>query len=206
MRPRPTHRPSRYSRFVRTMRIALPVTAISVVAVVALWPHLGGIDGSFILPDVRDVELEVDGRVRLDNPEYVGQGRAGEAYRVEAGAARVDPLAPGRVELEHMRVDLPGSARGRDLEVRSVGALYDRDAATLDLDGDIRVRTSDGYELRTEAAHVDVANGTVVTSTPVDGEGPRGSIVADRMEIEARGEVVRFEGRVRARLLTGDEG
>jgi lipopolysaccharide export system protein LptC len=188
------------------MRIALPVAAAGVVATIAFWPQLGGVDGSFILPDVRDVELEVDGRVRLDNPEYVGRGAAGEAFRVEAGAARVDPLAPERVELEHMRADLPGSARGRDLKVESVGALYDRDAGTLDLDGDIRVRTSDGYELRTEAARVDMANGTVVTSTPVDGEGPRGSIVADRMEIEARGDVVRFEGAVRARLLTGDDG
>ncbi|MFW5833103.1 MAG: LPS export ABC transporter periplasmic protein LptC [Pseudomonadota bacterium] len=206
MPPRSPDRPSRYSRFVRTMRIALPLTAAATIAVVALWPQLRGIDASFILPDVREVELEVDGRVRLDNPEYVGRGSAGDAYRVEAGAARVDPLAPGRVELEHMRVDLPGGGQGRDLEVHSLGALYDRDAATLDLDGNIRVRTSDGYELRTEAARVEVARGTVVTSTPVDGEGPRGSIVADRMHIEERGEIVRFEGRVRARLLTGDEG
>lgn len=199
-------RPSRYSRFVKVMRIALPVTAVGVVAVLFLWPQLRGLDTGFILPDVREVQLEGDGRVRLDSPRYVGRSDEGDAYRVEAGSARVDPISPRRIELERMHADLPGSDGGRDFAVHASQALYDRDAETLDLDGDVRVRTNDGYELRTQAAKVDVARGAVATSTPVDGEGPRGSIVADRMDIENRGAVIRFEGKVRAVLVTGNGG
>ncbi|TVQ35598.1 MAG: hypothetical protein EA356_07270 [Geminicoccaceae bacterium] len=203
MQPRSSPKPGRYSRFVRAMRVALPATALATLALVVFWPQLGGLDSDFVFPDVRDVALERDGRVRLDRPSYVGRSNDGDAFRVGAEAARVDPRAPQRVELEHMQADLPGAGSSRGFEVRSLQALFDRDADTLDLDGDIRVRTTDGYELRTQAAVVDVAKGTVHTSTPVDGDGPRGSIVADRMAIEEGGELVRFEGRVRVRLLTG---
>ncbi len=204
--PDTARRPSRYSRFVKIMRVALPVTAVAMLAVLALWPQLRGLDSGFILPGISDVELEGDGRVRLASPQYVGRGSGGEAYRVQAGSARVDPVSPRQVELEAMQASLPGRDGGRDFAVEAVQARYDRDAETLDLDGDVRVRTSDGYELRTQAARLDVARGHVATSTPVDGEGPRGSIVADRMDIEERGALVRFEGKVRVKLLTGGAG
>lgn len=197
--PRPRRQPSRYSRFVRVMRFALPLTAMGVVALIVLWPQLRGLETGFILPDVREVDLEADGRVRLDHPEYVGRGSDGNPYRVGAGAARVDPTSPRRIELEDMRADFP-RPNARDVAVEARQALYDRDAGTLDLGGGVLVTTSDGYVLRTDAASVHIESGAVQSRGAVDGAGPRGAIVADRMAIQDGGEVVRFEGNVRATI------
>lgn len=193
---------SRYSRFVRVMRFVLPLTAMGLIGVVVLWPQLRGLETGFIMPDIRDVELEEDGRVRLDRPEYVGRGSDGAPYRVVAGTARVDPASPRRIELEAMRADFPRPG-ARNVAVEAETALYDRDAGTLDLDGGIRVTTSDGYELRTRAATVDVGRGDVRSKGAVDGDGPRGAIVADRLAIQNGGDVLRFEGNVRATLNMG---
>ncbi len=192
---------SRYTRFVRVMRLALPFGAAALVAALVLWPRLQGLDRDFVLPEVDETVIEKDGRVRLDNPRYVGEASAEGAYRVEAEAARLDPTSPRHVELEHMRAELPTPER-RDVEVEAARALYDRDRETIDLDGGIEVATSDGYRLRTDAATVAIAAGSLVTRGPIDGLGPQGTISAERLEVEKRGEVLRFSGDVRVNLRT----
>ncbi|MEO1089999.1 MAG: LPS export ABC transporter periplasmic protein LptC [Pseudomonadota bacterium] len=194
-----------YSGFVRFMRIMLPVAALGILAVIVLWPRLQGLDTGLIVPQVGDLDLEADGRVRLDQPRYVGRGDDGDAFSVEAEAGRVDPRAPNRIELERMRADLPGSDE-RQVELRAAEALYDRDQDTLDLGGEVRLVTSDGYELRTTSAHVDVANGTVATTAPVDGDGPTGTIVADRMDAADGGAVITFRGNVHVVIHAEETG
>jgi lipopolysaccharide export system protein LptC len=190
----PSHR---YSRFVRAMRISLPIGAVALLALLVTWPRLHGPDDDVVTPSVESVDLEQDGRVRLNDPRYVGEGDDGGAgFTVEADVARVDPAAPSRIELDRMRAELPTEG-GRDVTVVAAHAVYDRDAATLDLDGGIELVTDDGYRLLTEAAEVAVDRTQLRTRTPVEGQGPRGEIVADRMEVEEGGSIVRFTGNVR---------
>ncbi len=191
-------RGGRYSLFVRTMRVALPVGAIGLLALVMLWPRLSAIDSGPNL-GVGGVDLEQDGRVRLDHPRYVGEASEGGAYAVEAESARLDPVEPRRIELEQMRAELPAEGRG-PVELRADGAVFDRDEELIELDGGIELTTADGYRLRTEAATVVLGAGTVRSSTPVDGDGPEGEIRADRLEVDDGGEVIRFVGDVRVRL------
>jgi lipopolysaccharide export system protein LptC len=191
-------RPSRrYSRFVRAMRVLLPVGAFALLALLATWPRIHGPDGDVVRPSAESVDLERDGRVRLDQPRYVGEGDADSAgFAVEAETARVDPTAPSRIELDRMRAEL-ATRGGRDVTVEAAHALFDRDAGTLDLDGGIALTTDDGYRLRTEAADVAIEAGRLRTRTPVAGEGPRGTLEADRLEVEESGAVLRFSGDVR---------
>jgi lipopolysaccharide export system protein LptC len=197
--------PGRYSRFVRAMRIALPLGAFALLAVLLAWPRLHGPEGDVATPTADGVDLERDGRVRLDHPRYVGEGGAARGFTVEAEAARVDPTAPRRIELERMRAELPARG-GRDVAVEAGHAVYDRDRAVLDLDGGIEVVTDDGYHLWTEAAEIAIEAGRLRTRAPVEGEGPAGDLAADRLEVTERGDVLRFTGDVRVRLHDADGG
>lgn len=196
--------PGRYSRFVRAMRVALPVAALALLALLLTWPRLHGPDSDVITPTADSVDLERDGRVRLDQPRYVGAGSGSRGFSVEAAAARVDPTSPRRIELERMRAELP-AADARDIAVEAGRAVFDRDSGILDLDGGIDVVTDDGYRLHTEAAKVAVDAGLLRTLAPVAGSGPRGELVADRLEVSERGDVLRFSGNVRARLPGAEE-
>jgi len=194
----------RYSRFVRAMRVALPVVALALLALLLTWPRLHGPDSDVITPAAESVDLERDGRVRLDRPRYVGEGSGSRGFSVEAEAARVDPTSPRRIELERMRAELPADD-ARDIAVEAGRAVFDRDSGILDLEGGIDVVTDDGYRLHTEAAKVAVDAGLLRTLAPVTGSGPKGELVADRLEVSERGDVLRFSGNVRARLPVGDE-
>jgi lipopolysaccharide export system protein LptC len=189
----------RYSRFVRTMRVALPLGALALFVLLLAWPRLHGPESDVIRPVADAVDLERDGRVRLDHPRYVGEGSGSRGFRVEAEAARVDPVSPRRIELEHMRAELP-ARDDRDVAVEAGRAIYDREDGILDLEGGIDVVTEDGYRLRTEAAKIAIGAGLLRTLSPVTGSGPRGELVADRLEVSESGNVLRFSGNVRARL------
>jgi len=195
--------PGRYSRFVRAMRIALPLGAFALLAVLLAWPRLHGPEGDVVTPTADGVDLERDGRVRLDHPRYVGEGADTPGFTVEAEAARVDPTAPRRIELERMHAELP-ARDGRDIAIEAGHAVYDRERAVLDLDGGIEVVTDDGYRLQTEAAEIEIEAGRLRTRAPVEGDGPAGELEADRLEVTDRGDVLRFTGNVRLRLHGSD--
>lgn len=194
-----------YSLFVRLMRVLLPMGALTLLTLVVLWPRLDGVEG-VLDGGIGALDLEEDGRVRLDNPRYVGEATNGGAYAVEAVAARVDPVTPRVIELERMRADLP-MENARDVSLTALEAVFDRDLALIELDGGIELVTADGYSLRTETATVALEAGTVESATPVEGDGPAGAITADRLEVEQRGKVIRFVGNVRVTLeaATGAE-
>jgi lipopolysaccharide export system protein LptC len=196
-------RTGRYSRFVRTMRIALPLGAFALLALLFAWPRLHGPDVDLITPSAEQVNVERDGRVRLDHPRYVGEGSGTRGFTVEAEVARVDPAAPRRIELERMRAELSGSD-DRDVTVEAGRAVYDREDALLDLEGGIDVVTDDGYRLHTDAAQVAIEAGLLRTHAPVEGSGPAGELAADRLEVSERGDVLRFSGNVRVRVPAAD--
>lgn len=189
----------RYSRFVRVMRLALPVGAVAILGLLVIWPRLHGLDDAMIVPSTESVELERDGRVRLDSPRYVGEAGGAGAYSVEAEAARVDPASPRKIELERMRADIPTATDG-DIAVEAGRAVYDRDRAMLDLAGGIEVMTDAGFKLTTQAAEVALEAGKLRSLTPVKGEGPDGELEADRLAVEDEGAILRFTGNVRVRL------
>ena len=195
--------PGRYSGFVRAMRIALPLGAFALLAVLLAWPRLHGPQGDVVTPTADGVDLERDGRVRLDHPRYVGEGDGTPGFIVEAEAARVDPTAPRRIELERMHAELPARG-GRDIAVDAGHGLYDRDRAVLELAAGIEVVTDDGYRLRTEAGTIELEAGRFDTPTPVAADGPGGELAADRLEVTDRGDVLRFSGDVRVRVYGSD--
>lgn len=197
-----------YSLFVRVMRVLLPASALALVALIALWPKLQGLEDSFVEVGIDSLNLEEDGRVRLDNPRYVGEATDGEPYAVEALSARVDPVTPRVIELEQMRAELP-STDSRDVALTANAAIYDRDEATIQLDDGIELTTADGYRFVTRTATVALEAGTVESATPVAGDGPAGAIWADRLEVEGGGDVIRFVGNVRVTLApatTSEQG
>ena len=192
-------RTGRYSRFVRAMRVALPLGAVGLLVLLAVWPRLQGPGGDLVEPAAESVRLERDGRVRLDRPRYVGGGDGAGGFTVEATAARVDPSAPSHIELEEMRAELATREAG-EVTVEAGHAVYDRERDVVDLTRGIDVVTADGYRLESAAATLALDAGRLRTLAPVAGRGPAGELVADRLVVTERGDVWRFSGNVRVRL------
>jgi lipopolysaccharide export system protein LptC len=192
----PTHR--RYSRMIELLRYLLPAVALSLIALVALWPQLIGGAGGLIVPIFANVEIDGD-VMRMHNPRYVGRTQDNKPYEVTADSAYADPRRPDRVKLDHPAGALT-SAGPRDLNLTAESGLYNRTADNLDLRGAVQLTTSDGYRFDTERANIDLQGGVVIGNQPIQGSGPTGTLSADRFEIRDKGDLLRFEGRVKVTL------
>ena len=78
----------------------------------------------------------------------------------------------------------------------SKDGLYNRKTSILNLNHNVIVKSSSGFEMHLEEAVVDTANGEVVSNKPVSVFTQDATLNADRLEIQKSGEIVRFIGNV----------
>lgn len=199
----PRRRPAqRSSRMVELLRYLLPATALSLVALVVLWPQLIGGAGGLIAPIFANAEIDGTDVMLMHNPRYLGQTKDAKPYAVTAASAYVDPKQPNRVHLDGLAAEIAAASQ-RDVNVVALAGTYYRAAEKLDLNGGIELTTSDGYRFETKSARINLQSGQVIGREPIAGVGPTGTLSADRFEIRDGGDVLRFEGRVKVTLPPG---
>jgi lipopolysaccharide export system protein LptC len=196
-RNNPAHR--RYSRIIEFLRYLLPALALSLIALVAVWPQLMGGAGGLIVPIFANGEIDGADVMLMHNPRYVGRTKDDKPYELTAASAYTDPKQPNRVKLDRPAGALTSDGP-RDLNLIARSGLYDRAAAKLDLIHGVELTTSDGYRFDTERARINLKDGGVIGEHPIQGSGPTGTLSADRFEIRDKGDLLHFEGRVKVIL------
>lgn len=182
--------------FIRLLRFGLiGLTGVIVVAVIVqiLLRSLGG--------EVQ-APVTVGEDARMINPRFTGRDENGTPYVVTADAAIRRRGEDTRLtELESPQLDYDLISADEDAEgVLARTGLYDADARTLDLSADVRFRTRSGYEFLADHARIYLSDERVVGDSPVEGDGPMGTIRADGYEILDGGDRVVFTGNVRTHL------
>src|SRR3954463_9896349 len=192
---------ARHSRLVRILRIAVPaVVGLAMAGVVAI-----SIFNPFRalmkqLPVDMD-NLVVSGtKITMEAPHMSGFTPDQRPYEVWAKTATQDLNDPDHVELKTLRAKVLQEDRSTvTLEART--GLFDTKAQLLDLRKDIFLQSSTGYEARLSQALLDIGKGSVTSEEPVDVKLLNGTLTADKLRITEKGELVRFEGRVKMNLI-----
>lgn len=190
-------RAARHSRWVRTLRVAVPATVILAMGIIVYvsffnkfrvpLPNGGSLDPG---------DLAVSGtKITMVSPHLSGFTPDQRPYEVWAKTATQDITDPSRVELSTLRATLLMEDKSNLLMDARTGN-FDNKKQLLELRDDIFLRTSTGYEARMNQALVDMGKGTVTSDEHVDVKLVNGTLSADRMRITDRGEVIRFEGHV----------
>jgi len=185
----------RRQRFVRVMKFLMPLMAAAVLALLLFWPDIEGRDGRL---SFRRGPALVPEALQLVAPRFQGVDQLNRPYTVTARLAR----QPGQEEI--MLLDLPRAdillTDGAWIYVESNEGRYDRPGQHLDLMGDVRLYHDNGTLFRTEAAAVQVAEGTAHGERPTKVQGSFGTVESEGFELLDRGQVMIFTGRARAIL------
>lgn len=195
-----------YSRTVGWMKIALPIAAVCLIALI----FFTGRDRNAVVDARTAADVAALGAgLKLDNPRFAGTTDAGDPFVVTADWALPDGAMPNLVGLEKPKGEIH-LGNGLSVTVEAKTGEMRRKDEQLHLLGDVDLRTSDGYRARTRRVELDLANKTAVVPGPVQAAGPRGELEADSMRVdratpETRDVVVRFEGNVRLRILPKDQ-
>lgn len=183
------------SRFVRLMRVFLPLSAVALVATVVAWPgpDSGGqrFQLSFSSEDGGAPPLPGMTRAR-----YVGSDENDQPFVITADRALQSPDNPETVALENLQADITLES-GTWLALTAASGLYHRDLSLLWLDGPVTLFSDNGFEFHAASAEIDLARGTVRSDQPVRGQGPLGLIDAQSFRIVKGDNRLFFTGDVK---------
>lgn len=185
-----------HSGMVRILRIAFPLIAIVMIAIIGgayYWSKAG-------LPSLAIESAALfDGRMVMKNPALKGLDKENRPYVLTAEEAIQDINNPSQIELVRIDANVPMDD-GLFAQITAGMGFYDSTAKTLRLDGEVDVVTDNGMTIRLQEADIDMGAGTLVTNNPVSMTSRQAKISADRLNIEGNGELIIFETHVKMTL------
>ncbi len=193
-----------YSLFARLMRYALPMVAVVLLAIVVVWPLISGREDGFRLSFGPADPID-SGPLVMENARYIGVDSRNQSYTVIAEQAIQESAEADLIELITPKADIILSDNGW-LALTADRGNYYRGDEILDLEGRVNSFSDEGFEMRTEAARIELAQGRASGSLPVEGQGPLGVLNAVGFEFIDGGAAIRFGGPVRLVIYPGQEG
>lgn len=191
-----------YGRMVQFLKVALPTVALMLIALLIAWPQLSehtNLPGMTLL----DIDGNSGDSMQLSNARYQGMDDKEQPYTVTAEKVRQGGLDANLVNLEAPKADIM-MADESWAAITALTGVFNREEQLLDLVGSVNFFHDLGYEIRTESAQLNIAEGHAAGQEHVEGQGPFGQFNAEGFEIFDRGSRVVLTGK--SRLLIYPDG
>jgi lipopolysaccharide export system protein LptC len=185
-------------RLLRRAAIAgslLAITLISAVALLNPFRHLPG--------DISGGRAAIDGtKITLDFPKISGVQADGRPFEIKARSGTQDFKMPDIVELLGIDSKI-GAADASTTWVSAARGIYDSRHDKMTLEGDIRIKSSTGYDIWLKTARIDFTTGGLISEEPVRVILDGGTIAAKQLDVSENGHKVSFGGEVTSMIDTG---
>jgi lipopolysaccharide export system protein LptC len=182
-----------YSRFVRIMKVTLPIVAFSLVVLVVLYSANGRDGGNVAITSVPWGSVDKDRQ--LVKPKLTGTDGRGQPFTVTANGATQAPGKTRKLSIDDVTADITLQDRSW-VSVGAVHGLLDVEGKTLDLNKTINIYSDRGYECHTNSARYDFGKGLLKGEEPINCQGPMGLITGQKFEGLRDPGIMRFTGGV----------
>lgn len=185
----------RHTAMVRRLRWMLPVIALALALFYSSLSYVRS-----LLNSVEFGPLQMDSTsLVLQKPRLAGYDKNQREYEVTAETARQSIVNSKLVELEKIKAEMKLVANGW-AKLTSAHGQLNSETEQVRLDGGVHITSSHGYDMTLDDVHIDMKAGKMVSNKPVIASQGENKISADRMKVTGSGDIIRFEGRVRAEL------
>lgn len=196
-----------YTKFVRVMRLALPLAAAVVILVVFL--RMGGTEETIkaveMTPETPEIEKEDVARNELVNPKFMSVDHKNQPFEIVAERAVQGDQNKDLIMLDRP-VGMMNLMNGAKVTMRSDAGAYRQDTERFFLEGHVVLEHSDGYKLASSEAHIDMDQNYAWSEKDVRASGPDLNIDAKGLHVNGQtGEIV-FTGPATLVLQGGFKG
>ena len=188
-----------HDKLVAFLARALPMGVGVVAALMIITPLSPRGEVSFLLD--RNSVAVIDERLSVDNAMYRGRDNDGRPFSITAGEAVQRSSAEGKVRMTELMARLlleDGPAR-----LSADGGIYDIDEELVTVDGELRVRTADGYAMTAKGVSFDLESRTMVGEGGVEGAVPAGTFSANSMRGDLDARTITLDGNAKLRMVPG---
>ena len=190
-------RARRHSLLVRTLRLALPIGSVGIVAYYALTLGVSWKLGPGRL-NVGEVQLTADD-LTMKNPSYFGLTKEGGRYEVRAKKAILEFNKDAPIKLIDVDGDLM-QVNGVVTNLKAKHGLLDNAKSELELFDGIEIEATNGLKARLSRAKVFNKEHRVVSKHPVEVEMPTGRVRGATMTMRTDTKETTFVGDVDVHL------
>lgn len=195
---------ARASRLVAAMKMLLPALAITLVALVLIWPQIGR--NTTDIPVIEaPASLEDVDTLRMANPRFVGLDENDRPFEIVAESATQVGENGHAVELDRPQADMINED-GTWVSLNAREGVWFKDASVVNLYGGVSLFHDAGHQLITEEAMIDMGPGNVFSELPTEGQSPGGTIKGEGMQSLDRGARIIFTGHATAVLYSTGSG
>lgn len=188
----------KYSSFVKSLRLILPLVALGMTVVVLTWDEgrrVAPPKKEEVLPASQDIQNE------LLKPVFNSVDDNNQPYTVTADRATQNRDDPDLVDLDKPVADLTMNS-GEKINANADKGLYQQKTQKLNLEGAVTLKHSNGYTLKTEELRVDLAAQKAYSGQDVRVEGPGGTIDATGLEGDSNAGTLVFTGPAKVILYS----
>lgn len=195
----------RYSRFVTTMKVVLPTSALALIGLVALWPLLHRQEPPPPVQMTDVPERAAEAQAQILNPRFVGVDNDGRPFSVVGSVAYQSTSNSTALEIAEPVAEMT-IEDGMGAQARADWAEYDRDAESVSLSGAVSLSRSDGFVFNTERLEIDLERDRAWSDTAVAATGPGVDLRAAGVLVRGGGESVLFFGPASLRVEPEGDG
>lgn len=192
------HSVARYTRFVRSTKVILSVLVAFLTGVVLFYP-LTKNENAGIRIAFTSIEKGAASPTKMINARFHGMDKDDQPFNMTAVTATQKDA--NTLLLDKLNADISLKS-GVWLSVAANTGVFTMKEKHLDLNGAVEMFDDQGYEFRTETMAVEVGSKKAVTHSPVEGQGPLGTLHSHGAIINGITQVIEFEGPVQVTLYT----
>ena len=167
-----------YSKFIRRMRLVLPIVALGITAIVLTWNN-GRNDK--ILKNAQNAAPKTIGKNELINPHFDDKDDKGQPYTITALRATQDDKNEDLMHLDQPKGDIQLND-GHWMAIQSKQGEFQRMNRQLLLQQDVTLFRDGGYQMTMAELHVDMNAKTAHSDSDIHGEGPAGTLEAKGLD------------------------
>ncbi|MFP4313765.1 MAG: LPS export ABC transporter periplasmic protein LptC [Alphaproteobacteria bacterium] len=191
----------RYSKFVRRIRLILPLVAIAIIAALMTWPMQDS--NVAVLEEDQQQSLQSIRKNELSNPRFESVDEKNQPYTITASKAVQDSQNESLLLLSEPVGDMLLNS-GNWIAIQAAIGHYWQNDKKLFLEQDVRLFHDEGYEMTMDKLDIDLNARTAQSDTQVYGHGPASTIEAQGLRGDNMRGVLSFNGP--AKLVLHDAG
>jgi len=189
-----------HDKLIGFLARALPMGVGVLAALMVITPLSPRGEVSFLL-DRNEVAI-IDERLSVDNAMYRGRDVQGRPFSIRAGEAVQRSSAEGKVRMKDLMAQL--LLEDGPAQLMALGGIYDINEEVVAVDGELRLRTADGYSMTASGVSFDLEERMMRGAGGVEGAVPAGTFSADSMEADIDARTIRLNGNARLRMVPGE--
>ncbi len=186
----PRKHDEKYSAFIRSMRITLPLIALAIIAVLFSWNTFSPDEITPAKPNEQTVKTI--GKNELLNPKFDSVDDKNQPYTITAKRA-VQDTDDELMILDEPMADIVLNS-GKWLAIKSRQGAFRQESQRLLLKDNVQLFHDDGYNVRTQELDMDLKAGTARTDVKITGHGPLGTLDASGMDANSKAGTLVFKG------------